>query len=100
VPILLQLDNTTIPKSYPFKFNSQWILDKFFNSMIHKLWSDKKYLLEGDFQHHFVWKLKDLKTITKRWEKESRDRDLKVLGNLEENIKHHLQLLSEGSILP
>jgi hypothetical protein len=68
--------------------------------MVHKLWTDQKYLLEGDCQRRFIWKLKDLKTITKRWAKESRDRDLKVLENLEENIKQHLQLLSEGSILP
>jgi hypothetical protein len=44
--------------------------------------------------------LKDLKTCTKCWAKESKNWEIKLLENLEGNIKQHLLLLSDGSILP
>jgi hypothetical protein len=36
-PILLQLENTTKPKAYPFKFNPHWLLDKEYNSLVHQI---------------------------------------------------------------
>jgi hypothetical protein len=71
-----------------------------FNSLVYKIWSDQKYLSEGDRQRRLIWKLKDLKTCTKCWAKESKSREIKMLENLEGKIKQHLQLLSGGSNLP
>jgi len=36
-PILLQLDSSTQPKTYPFNFNPHWLLDKEFNSLVHQI---------------------------------------------------------------
>jgi hypothetical protein len=38
--VLLQLENTPLFKAHPFKFNAQWLLDKVYNSLVHKIWSD------------------------------------------------------------
>jgi hypothetical protein len=46
-PVLLQLEITPLYKAYPFKLNSQWLYEKDFNSIVHKVWNDQKYLSEG-----------------------------------------------------
>jgi hypothetical protein len=98
-PIIFQMENTIIQKAFPFKFHAQWLAEKEFNDMVIKLWKDQKYLQEGDCQGRFVWKLKDLKAITKRWAREKKARDTTALENLEGNIKYFLQKLSEGNSL-
>jgi hypothetical protein len=99
-PILLQLENTTQPKAYPFKFNSQWLLDKEFNSLVHQLWLDLKYLQEEDKQRRVNRKLKDLKAITKIWAKRSRARDISDMEKLEANIKELMQKIADGTFNP
>jgi hypothetical protein len=37
-PIFLQMENTIIQKSFPFKFHAQWLAEKYFKDMIYKLW--------------------------------------------------------------
>jgi hypothetical protein len=98
-PILLQLDSTTHPKAYPFKFNPHWLLDNDFNSLVHELWLDPKYLQEEDIQRRVNRKLKDLKDITKGWVKRVRTRDLAVMLKLESNIKVLLQKIADGKFI-
>jgi hypothetical protein len=65
--------------------------------MVTKLWKDQKYRQEGDCQRRFIWKLKDLKVITKIWAKDKKAQDTTVLENLEENIKMLLQRIAGGN---
>jgi hypothetical protein len=71
-PILLQLDLPPVFKAYPFKFNPLWSLEIGFTSIVQKLWTDPIYLRETGKQKRLVWKLKDLKVLTKVWQKEQR----------------------------
>jgi hypothetical protein len=93
---LLQLENTSLQKVYPFKFHSQWLAEKDFNDIVYKLWKDPKYLKEGDSQRRFGWKLKDLKAETKRWAKDFKGPRGFCSGDLEANIKYHMQRFSEN----
>lgn len=99
-PNLFQLENMTLPKAYPFKFNSQWLLDKYFNSLVHQRWLEPKYLQEEDSQRRSIRKVKDLKVISKIWAKESRARGILVMEKLEANIKELLQMIMDGSFNP
>jgi hypothetical protein len=68
-PVLLQLEISPLFKAYPFKFNSQWLLDQNFSDLVHKLWTDPKFIGESGKQKRIVWKLKELKSKTKQWAK-------------------------------
>jgi hypothetical protein len=46
-PVLLQLEITPLFKAYPFKLNSQWLLDQDFIDIVQKVWNDPKFLFEG-----------------------------------------------------
>jgi hypothetical protein len=79
-----------IYKAYPFKINALWLQDSDFVDLVHKVWKDPKFLLEGDNQVRLVWKLKELKCQTKIWIKEVNARDKALLEHLEDEIKHYL----------
>jgi len=68
--ILLQLDIPPLYKVNPFNFNPLWTKPNDFILMMQNLWKDPKYLIETSKKKCLVWKLKDLKVITKRWQKE------------------------------
>jgi hypothetical protein len=68
--ILLQLDLPPLYKAYPFKFNPMWTKENDFIMMVKKMWNEPKYLKETGKQKRLVWKLKDLKFITKSWQKD------------------------------
>jgi hypothetical protein len=89
-PVLLQLEITPLFKAYPFKLNSQWLLDQDFIDMVQNLWNDPKFLCEGGKQRRLVWKLKDLKTSTKQWVKIRNNKANSHLMKLEEEIKSTL----------
>jgi hypothetical protein len=68
-PVLLQLDVTPLYKAYPFKFNSNWLMEQDFEDLVLALWNDQKFLTESNKQNRLVWKLKELKEATKKWKK-------------------------------
>ena len=68
-PVIIQLEISPIFKEYPFKFNSQWLVDQDFTGLVHNLWKEPKFLIESGKQKRMVWKLKELKFKTKQWAK-------------------------------
>jgi hypothetical protein len=42
--ILLQLENVTPPKAYPYKFNLHCLSEKEYNNSVKILWNDQVYL--------------------------------------------------------
>jgi hypothetical protein len=46
VPVLLQLELPPAYKIYPFKFNAQWLNDKYFVNIFIKVWNDLVFLTE------------------------------------------------------
>ena len=68
-PVIIQLEISPIFKAYPFKFNSQWLVDQDFTGLVHNLWKEPKFLIESGKQKRMVWKLKELKFKTKQWAK-------------------------------
>jgi hypothetical protein len=95
-PILLQLEIPPIYKAYPFKLNANWLQDKDYVALVHKVWKDPRFLTEGDKQCRLVWKLKELKCQTKIWVKEVKARDKALLENLEAEIKDNLMKFHWG----
>jgi hypothetical protein len=98
--VLLQLEIPPLYKAYPFKLNSQWLLEKDYNDLVHKVWKDPKILFEEGRQRRIVWKLKDLKTHTKIWVKERIGRNLLHLEMLETEIKDIILNMVGGASLP
>jgi hypothetical protein len=94
--ILLQLDLPPLYKAYPFKFNPLWTKENEFILMVQKLWKDPKYLKETGKQKHLVWKLKDLKVITKVWQKDRKKSKNARLCSLENEISYRIQNMVEG----
>jgi hypothetical protein len=82
-PILLQLEKSPLYRVFPFKFNSQWLQNTEFINLVHTLWKDPRFLVEGNQQHRIVWKLKELKLQTKGWIKEVKIREKLQLENWE-----------------
>jgi hypothetical protein len=60
--ILAQFDLQPYRVAYPFKLNPTWLLEDDFSVMVKEVWADPVFLVESDFQHQFLWKLKVLKT--------------------------------------
>jgi hypothetical protein len=95
-PILLQLENITPPIAYPYKFNPHCLSEKDYNSSVKILWNNQLYLQEVDIQRRFIWKLQDLKVLTKNWYKEQRSREFKHLQFLETRIIDILKKNADG----
>jgi hypothetical protein len=57
---------------------------------------DPKYLKETGKQKRMVWKLKDLKVITKCWQKDRKKNKTTRLCSLEHEISYEIQNLAEG----
>jgi hypothetical protein len=87
VPVLLQLDLPPVYKTYPFKFNPQWIKDPEFVNIVLKLLNDPIFLTERGKQKRLLWKLKELKIQTKAWHKEPLIRRKGKLLDLENDMK-------------
>jgi hypothetical protein len=95
--ILLQLDLPPVFKAFPFKFNPMWSQETDFSLLLQKVWRDPKYLTEEGKQNRLVWKLKDLKIVTKRWQKIIQKSKSARLTNLEQEITYRIENLVEGS---
>jgi hypothetical protein len=65
--------------------------------MVHKLWTDPKFIGEHGKQRRIVWKLKELKSKTQLREKLCTIRENTFLAKLEEDIKNTLQHSLGGS---
>jgi hypothetical protein len=90
-PILLSLENSLHPKAFPFKFNHHCLSNFDYNNLVTNLWQKQSYHQEEDIQRRFLWKLKDLKILTKNWLKNQRDREIEDLKLLEMQIKDLLK---------
>jgi hypothetical protein len=90
-PMIIQLEISPLFKAYPFKFNSQWLVDQNFTVLVHNLWTDPKFLGESGKQKRMVWKLKDLKSKTKQWAKLRTIKENSHLLKLEKDITNLLQ---------
>jgi len=95
-PVIIQLEISPIFKAYPFKFNSQWLVDQDFTGLVHNLWKEPKFLIESGKQKRMVWKLKELKFKTKQWAKSRTIKENSHLVQIELDIKNLLQPSSGG----
>jgi hypothetical protein len=66
--------------------------------LVHLVWNDPRFLLEGDKQLRLVWKLKELKTQTKIWNKEVKAREKALMVNLETKIKQYLTKIVDNHL--
>jgi len=96
-PILLQSNLPPVYKAFPFKFNPMWSHETGFSLLLQKVWRDPKYLTEEGKQKCLVWKLKDLKIVTKSWQKTLQKFKSARLTNLEQEISYRIENLEEGS---
>jgi len=94
--IVLQLDSTLTFKFFPFKFNPFWLTESLFIEFVQKLWRDPKFLVEDGRQRRLVWKLKELKILTRAWKKEVRYLKSSRLLELEKEISFRLQNQTVG----
>jgi hypothetical protein len=62
-----QFDFQPFRVAYPFKLNLSWLAEEEFSVIVKEVWLDPAFLVETDFQHRFVWKLKVLKNRIKTW---------------------------------
>jgi hypothetical protein len=97
-PILIQLENALVYKAFPFKFNALWVQESEFKNLVHTIWSDPRFLLEGNCQQRLVWRLKELKLQTKIWSKEVSLKKKESMENWELEIEQLLYKLVEGSL--
>ena len=95
-PIVLQLDSTLTFKAFPFKFNLWWSKESLFAELVQKIWNDPKFLVEHGRQRRLIWKLKELKCLTRNWQKEVRQQKDSRLLELEKEIAFRLQNQSIG----
>jgi hypothetical protein len=94
-PILIQLETSPLYKVFPFKFNALWLRELDFVKLVHNVWNDPRFLLEGNKQVRLVWKLKELKIQTKTWIKEVKAREKLIMENLETEIEQFLLKIIE-----
>jgi hypothetical protein len=66
-PIFLLLDSSPYKIAHPFKFNSNWLQESAFNSIVTDVWNDPIHLDEPCIQHQLSGKLKCIKECTKVW---------------------------------
>ena len=64
--------------------------------MLKKLWKDPKYLKETGKKKCPVWKLKDLKVITKFQQQDQKKNKTARLYSLEHEISYKIQNMDEG----
>jgi hypothetical protein len=87
VPVIAQFDFQHFPVAYPFKLNPSWMAEEEFTTIVKEVWLDTGFLVESDFQHRFVWKLKVLKSRIKTWARLRRRAKLHRLETLEEELR-------------
>jgi hypothetical protein len=71
-PICFQMEQLPFYKSFPFKFNADWLNEKDYVDLIHKTWKDPMFLREENKQLRLLWKLQVVKKLTKCWYKENK----------------------------
>jgi hypothetical protein len=86
-PIILQLETVSRYKTYPFKLNPLWVLDKDYKKLFYQVWKDLKYNIELGCQCRLVYKLKEEKIKTKEWAKQREGNLQKCMEFLETQIK-------------
>jgi len=86
-PIIPHLDSSPHKIVYPFKLNSGWLLEEYFNFIVVEVWKDPKYLYEPCVQHRLVWNLKSIKACIKSWAATYRQYNAQILLDLESYIQ-------------
>jgi hypothetical protein len=85
-PICFQLGKGKSGTSYPFKFNSAWMLETEFDRIVKTVWTDPSLSLPGDAQGNLVRKLKSLRANTINWLKWKKAHETATLNRLELQI--------------
>ena len=86
-PIILHLDAAPQKIAYPFKLNSNWLLEAESNSLVAEIWKDPLYLSKPCIQHIIVYKLKILKACTKAWATTYQKQNAQRLFDLDSTIR-------------
>jgi hypothetical protein len=86
-PILLQLLPPSLHRSTPFKFNHHWLQYGDYTTLVREVWTDHRFLDEENPQRRLAWKLKDLKTKSKKWFMEQKLEQSARLIELESEIQ-------------
>jgi ribonuclease HI/exonuclease III len=90
-PIMLEIKKDLNQGPIPFRFNSSWLQDKDFRSIVAKVWTTK---IRGSAFHVWEEKLKCLKTELKSWAK-SKPNPITERLESQRKLEHH-QLELEG----
>jgi exonuclease III len=97
-PLLIQFENAPVYKPFPFKFNSLWLQEADFVNLVQNLWSDPRFLSEENSQQRMVWKLKELKFHTKKWQSELSLLKSKSVEGWESEISRLLMKSADGAL--
>jgi hypothetical protein len=90
--ILLKLLPPTLHRSIPFKFNHHWTQNGDYSTIVREVWTDHRFLDEENPQRRIAWKLKALKSKTKKWFKELNLSQSARLLQLESAIQNYIFL--------
>jgi hypothetical protein len=85
-------------RATPFKFNHHWLMHADYSSLVHGVWSDKRFLAEDNPQRRIAWKLKFLKAVTKAWILDIRQAEKFRLQELESEIKSLITASSTSAL--
>jgi hypothetical protein len=97
-PVLLKFNSPLQPFACPFKFNHHWLESAEYSELVHLIWTDPCFLLEGNPQLRLHWKLKELKARSKSWSILKKKSEEALLNNLDSEIKKLLHLSSAAAL--
>jgi hypothetical protein len=72
-----------------------WLSQPDFVKLVHTIWNDPRFLVEGNKQVRLVSKLKELKIQTKKWIKDFKTNEHLFLVKLETDIEQLLNKIVE-----
>jgi hypothetical protein len=49
-PFFIQFEDAPVYKTFPFKFNTLWLQEADFKNLVHTIWRDPRFLMEGNSQ--------------------------------------------------
>lgn len=95
-PIFLELKGASRKPGSPFKFNSSWLKDQTYNSLIRETWRQHFRSQGYSLAQSFMENLKRLKLTTISWAREKKLRDEYVLKNIEIELEELECLEGDG----
>lgn len=98
-PIILELDHVKRKSCLPFKFNHSWLKDKDCIDLVRLEWKKMDGMDRGSTMKSLVTKLRTLKNIVAKWEKERKMEMQKDLVSTENQIKDLQSIYMQGIYL-